>query len=77
LRREDSLQKVPEITAIPGAELVGPLPKELQNSIPYSAVALRSSKSPDATRAFVEYLGSPSGVAAFRAAGFAPPDQRK
>jgi molybdate transport system substrate-binding protein len=61
-----------EITAVPGAELVGPLPSELQNDIPYAAVALKTSKSPDAARAFVSYLASPPGLAAFRAAGFSP-----
>ncbi len=66
-----------EITAVPGAELVGPLPKELQNDIPYAAVVLKASKSPEAARAFVKYLISPSGVAAFRAAGFVPPDSPK
>jgi molybdate transport system substrate-binding protein len=62
-----------EITAVPGAELVGPLPKELQNEIAYSAVVLRASKSPGAARAFVKYLISPSGLAAFHAAGFSAP----
>jgi molybdate transport system substrate-binding protein len=63
-----------EITAVQGAELVGPLPRELQNDIPYAAVVLRTSKSPDAARAFVQYLRSPPGRAAFRAAGFVAPD---
>jgi molybdate transport system substrate-binding protein len=66
-----------EITAVPGAELVGPLPKELQSDIPYAGVVLKTSKSPDAARAFVKYLISPSGLAAFRAAGFASPDSPK
>jgi molybdate transport system substrate-binding protein len=66
-----------EITAIPGAELLGPLPKDLQNDIPYSAVVLKASKSPDVARAFVKYLISASGQAAFRAAGFALPDPSK
>lgn len=66
-----------EITAVPGAELVGPLPKELQNNIPYAAVVLKTSKSPDAARVFLKYLISPPGLAAFRAAGFAPPDSWK
>lgn len=66
-----------EITAVPGAELVGPLPKDLQNDIPYAAVVLKASKSPDAARAFVKYLISASGQAAFRAAGFALPDLSK
>jgi molybdate transport system substrate-binding protein len=66
-----------EITAVPGAELVGPLPKEFQNDIPYSAVVLKASKSPDAARAFVKHLISAPGQAAFRAAGFALPDSTK
>ena len=63
-----------EITAVPGAELVGPLPKELQSNIPYAAVVLKTSKSPDAAMAFVKHLISPPGLAAFRAAGFVMPD---
>ena len=63
-----------EITAVPGAELVGPLPKELQSNIPYAAVVLKAGKSPDAATAFVKHLISPSGLAAFRAAGFVLPD---
>ena len=66
-----------EIAAVPGAELVGPLPKELQNDIPYAAVVVKGSKSPDAARAFVKYLVSPPGLAAFRAAGFSSPDSSK
>jgi molybdate transport system substrate-binding protein len=66
-----------EITAVPGAELVGPLPRELQNDIPYTAVVLKTSRSPEAAKAFVNYLVSPAGVAAFRAAGFAAPGSPK
>jgi molybdate transport system substrate-binding protein len=66
-----------EITAVPGAELVGPLPKELQNDIPYAAVVLEASQARDGARAFVKYLVSPPGLAAFRAAGFASPDSSK
>jgi molybdate transport system substrate-binding protein len=66
-----------EITAVPGAELIGPLPKDFQNDIPYAAVVLKTSKSPDAARAFVKYLLSPPGLAAFRAAGFTPPASSK
>ena len=66
-----------EITAVLGAELVGPLPMEYQNNIPYAAVVLKASKSPDTAGAFVKYLISTQGLAAFRAAGFAPPDSPK
>ncbi len=66
-----------EITAIPGAELVGPLPKEFQNDISYAAVVLKTSKEPDAAGAFVRYLISPSGLEAFRSAGFTFPGSSK
>ena len=65
-----------EITAVPGAELVGPLPKEIQNEIPYAAVVLRATKIPEVAGAFVRYLVAPPGRAAFKAAGFVPPPER-
>jgi len=66
-----------EITAVPGAELVGPLPDEFRNDLPYAAVVLKASQSPDVARAFVKFLASPSGQTAFRAAGFTPPEPAK
>ena len=65
-----------EIVAVPGAELVGPLPKGIQSDIPYAAVVLRASKSPDAARSFVIFLDSPEGRRAFKAAGFQPAEMR-
>jgi molybdate transport system substrate-binding protein len=65
-----------EIVAVPGAELVGPLPKSIQNAIPYAAFVVKSSKASEAAGAFVEYLASPSGRTAFTAAGFEPPPER-
>jgi molybdate transport system substrate-binding protein len=65
-----------EIVAVPGAELVGPLPKSIQHAIPYAALVVKSSKAPAVAGAFVGYLVSPSGRAAFKAAGFEPPPER-
>jgi molybdate transport system substrate-binding protein len=59
-----------EIVAVPGAELVGPLPAGIQNEIAYAAVVLKSSKTPDVAQEFINFLDSPSGRAAFRDAGF-------
>jgi molybdate transport system substrate-binding protein len=64
-----------EIAAVRGAELVGSLPKSIQNEIPYAAVVLKASKSAGAAGAFVRYLVSQPGRAAFRAAGFEPPSE--
>jgi molybdate transport system substrate-binding protein len=59
-----------EITAVPGAELVGPLPAGIQSDIPYAAVVVKSGKEPGAAAAFVRHLASPRVREAFRAAGF-------
>lgn len=61
-----------EIVAVPGAELVGPLPKSIQNAIPYAAFVAKSSKAPEVAGAFVGYLVSPPGRNEFMAAGFEP-----
>ena len=60
-----------EITAVPGAVLVAPLPDHLQLITPY--VAAIPTRAPDAVgaAAFLEMAVGPVGQAAFRAAGFA------
>lgn len=63
-----------EITAVPGTELVGPLPNELRNDLPYAAVVLKASKVPQVAITFVQFLVSPLGWAAFQVAGFTPPE---
>ncbi|MBN2438819.1 MAG: substrate-binding domain-containing protein [Deltaproteobacteria bacterium] len=59
-----------EITAVPGTELVGPLPAEFRKDFPYAAVVLKASKFPNVAESFVQFLISRLGQAAFRAAGF-------
>ena len=66
-----------EITAVPGAELAGPLPKSIQSEIPYAAVALKATRAAEAAVAFVRHLVAPPGRAAFKAAGFEPPVERQ
>lgn len=50
-------------------QLVGALPSEAQAETVYSAGAFSTSKSPDAAKAFVQFLTSPAATAAFAAAG--------
>ncbi len=59
-----------EIMAVPGAELAGPLPPELQKAIAYSALVVAAARAPALAAAFVDLLVSPAGRAAFAAAGF-------
>jgi hypothetical protein len=50
--------------------LVGPLPKDLQVPLPYSAVLSASPVDEVASRAFLQALASPDAKQAYAAAGF-------
>jgi hypothetical protein len=43
----------------PGADLVGPLPDELQQLIVYTAAIGSAAKKPDAARALLKHLTTP------------------
>jgi molybdate transport system substrate-binding protein len=59
-----------EIPGHPGAKAVGPLPKELQVPLPYSAVLSSSPKDGAAAEAFLRALGTPDAKKAYAKAGF-------
>ncbi len=52
-----------------GLTLVGPLPAEVQNYTTYTAGVMAGAKSPEAAKAFIRFLTSPSSKATFAAAG--------
>jgi len=58
-----------QLIASEDVQLVGALPSEAQAETVYSAGAFSDSKSPDAAKAFVQFLASPPAAAAFAAAG--------
>jgi molybdate transport system substrate-binding protein len=62
--------QISEIVIAPGVELVGPLPDAVQNVTMLSAGVTTSSKAPEAARAFVSFLSSPSAAAVLKANGF-------
>jgi molybdate transport system substrate-binding protein len=59
-----------EIPGHPGAKAVGPLPKELQVPLPYSAVLGSSPKHEAAAEAFLRALGTPEAKKVYAKAGF-------
>jgi molybdate transport system substrate-binding protein len=59
-----------EIPGHPGARAIGPLPKELQVPIPYSAVLGSSPTDEAAAEAFLRALGTPEAKKAYAKAGF-------
>jgi len=60
------------ILHVPGAELVGWLPRELQNYIVFTGSIAAASKQADAARALLTLLTLPAAVAVFKAQGFEP-----
>ena len=62
----------PYIVVEPRAELVGPLPDELQQYVIYTAGVSAATAQPDAARAFVKHLTSPAAASALKSQGLDP-----
>jgi molybdate transport system substrate-binding protein len=69
---ELGIQQIVAILPVKGAELVGPLPKELQNIIVYAAGISAHSGNADAAGAFIGFLGTPDVARIIRAKGLQP-----
>jgi molybdate transport system substrate-binding protein len=63
---------VPFIVLEPGADLVGPLPEELQQYVVYTAGVAATAQDPDAARALLRHLTSPAGAAVIKSKGLDP-----
>jgi molybdate transport system substrate-binding protein len=66
------MQQIIEITPVAGADLVGPLPKELQNFVLYTAGFAADATDKTTGRAFVTFLASPEAIRIIRAKGMEP-----
>jgi molybdate transport system substrate-binding protein len=55
---EIGLQQINVIIPVEGADYIGPLPKELQQTVRFSAAILTASKEKELARAFLNYIAS-------------------
>jgi molybdate transport system substrate-binding protein len=69
---EIGLQQIVAILPVKGADLVGPLPAELQNVIVYAAGLSARSTNSQAARDFVAFMATPQVVSIIRAKGMEP-----
>jgi molybdate transport system substrate-binding protein len=69
---EIGLQQIVAILPVEGADLVGPLPAELQNVIVYAAGLSARSTNSQAARDFVAFMATPQVVSIIRAKGMEP-----
>ncbi|HET8531692.1 MAG TPA: substrate-binding domain-containing protein, partial [Methylomirabilota bacterium] len=65
-----AVQQIPELLAVPGVEVIGPLPGDLGNTTTFSAAVLATTRDPAAAKALVDFLRSPETVATLKAKGF-------
>jgi molybdate transport system substrate-binding protein len=70
---ELALHQMTEMLPVPGIDIVGPLPRELQKETVYSAVIMKGAKNPKDAQALLAYLVSPEGRKAFLERGFSAP----
>ena len=63
---------IPNILSVPGAQLAGPLPEDIQSYIVFTAAAAANSPHPQAARDLIAFLKSPAAIAAIKAKGMSP-----
>jgi molybdate transport system substrate-binding protein len=66
------LQQIAELRPVPGIDIVGPLPADLQKITVFSAGIATVSKEPDAGKALIKFLASPAASAAIIKSGMEP-----
>lgn len=69
---EMGLQQLPEIMAVPGIEVVGPIPDEVQLVTVFSAGVSTAAKNPNAAREWIRCLSAPTASHIIRASGMQP-----
>jgi molybdate transport system substrate-binding protein len=69
---EVGMQQIVAILPVKGAELVGPLPSELQNIIVYAAGIAANMANAAAARRFIAFMAAPEVVDLIRAKGMEP-----
>jgi molybdate transport system substrate-binding protein len=69
---ELGVQLISEIVSVPGAELLGPLPGDLQAMTAILAGTLKTAPQPDAAKVLLRFLTSPAAAAAIKGAGMEP-----
>jgi molybdate transport system substrate-binding protein len=69
---ELGITQISEILPYADAELIGPLPAEIQIYTVYPAAVAADTKEPDAAKALIKYLTTPAAIAVLMANGLSP-----
>jgi molybdate transport system substrate-binding protein len=66
------IQPIQELVVVPGIEVVGPLPEELQDTVTYQAAIMLNAREREPLDALINYLGTPEAIAVIKAMGMEP-----
>jgi molybdate transport system substrate-binding protein len=69
---EIGFQQLSELLPVPGIDVVGPLPPEIQHATLFAAGIVASASEQSAARALVAYLTAPAAAAIIRGSGMEP-----
>jgi molybdate transport system substrate-binding protein len=69
---EMAVQQVSELMVVPGIDVVGSLPSELQSPVTFSGAIFAGSQRPDMAERLLQFLASEEVEGAFRRAGLEP-----
>jgi len=71
-KAEVAIQQIPELLAVPGIELVGPLPAEIQLVTVSSAGVFAGTKEAQAAESLIDFLSTPAAARIMKAKGLEP-----
>jgi molybdate transport system substrate-binding protein len=66
---EIGIQQLPELMAVPGIDIVGPLPPDVQMMTVFSAGLSANAKNVEGGKALIDFLTTPKAVAVIKAKG--------
>jgi molybdate transport system substrate-binding protein len=66
---EIGIQQLPELMAVPGIDIVGPLPADVQLMTVFSAAVSTSAKNADGAKALIQFLATPKAAAVMKSKG--------
>jgi len=73
---EIAFQQMSELLPVPGIDIIGPLPDDVQEITVFSAGLHARAGAPDAAKALVRFLTNPAAAPVIRAKGMEPAGER-
>jgi molybdate transport system substrate-binding protein len=74
---EVALHMLQELMAVPGLEIVGPFPRELQGSFMFSAALVLGGENDEAAKALIAFLRTPRASRVILSKGMSPAGSRR